>query len=238
MADVLKVPQKDVSGKTKFKVIKVLSAVLEDLHDTKSHEELSLTLKSIKVLFIPPPLECNESGDECASSSGGNAQGKNGQEINDSSTKPQAISQKVKQNASCQNLSQPVSQNIPNQNFLHNSMFRREFRIIGQICEVSQEDKLSYVSLKRQVETGLERGYSEKEIVNAIINAISPGLQICSYLEGSGSIPLARLRKILRSYYKEGSSSDLYQQLLIMSQNQNEEPVNFLLRAMDCKKNI
>ena len=56
--------------------------------------------------------------------------------------------------------------------------------------------KINYpVSLIRQVETGLERGYSEKEILNAIINAISPGLQIRSYLEGSGSIPLARLRK-------------------------------------------
>ena len=117
-------------------------------------------------------------------------------------------------------------------------MFRREFRIIGQIGEVGQREKLSYVSLIRQVEAGSERGYSGKEIVNAIINAISPGLRIRSYLEGSGSISLPRLRKILRSHYKGGSATDLYQQLLTMSQYQNEDSVNFFIRAMDCRQKI
>ena len=121
---------------------------------------------------------------------------------------------------------------------MQTSMFRREFKIMGQSGEVGQREKLSYVSLIRQIEVGLDRGYSEGEVVNAIIYSISPGLQIRSYLEGSGQISLARLRKILRSHYKEGSATDLYQELLTMSQEPKEDPVNFLIRAMDCRKKI
>ena len=249
IAGVLKVPQKDISGKTKFQVIKLLSGVLEGLYDEESSEEFSVTIKSIKDVYIPPPLEGDKSENEGTGSPESDGQANNGHETSDtqiSTTESQNVLQAVTQNFAHQSLSQPVPQNIshqnvsqlPDQNVLHNSMFRREFRIIGQVGEAGQKDKLSYVSLIRQVEAGLERGYSEKEIVNAIINAISPGLQIRSYLEGSGSIPLPRLRKILRSHYQEGSATDLYQQLLTMSQNQNEDPVNFLIRAMDCRQKI
>ena len=71
---------------------------------------------------------------------------------------------------------------------------------MGNIREVGQREKLSYASLIRQIEVGLDRGYSEGEVVNAIINSISPDLQIRSYLEGSGQISLARLKKILRTH--------------------------------------
>ena len=47
---------------------------------------------------------------------------------------------------------------------------------MGQIGEVGQREKLSYVSLIRQIEVGLDRGYSEGEVVNAVISSISPGL--------------------------------------------------------------
>ena len=42
----------------------------------------------------------------------------------------------------------------------------------------------------------------------------------------------------MRSHYKEGSATDLCQQLLTMTQNQNRDPVNFVIRAMDYKQNI
>ena len=131
-----------------------------------------------------------------------------------------------------------VAQQVAGDNAINNSLFRKKFRITGQVGEVGQKDKLSYISLKKQEETGLERGYSDKEVLNAAINAISPGLQVRSYLEGFGSITVPRLRKILCSHYKDGSATDLCQQLLTMSQNPNENPVNFLIRAMDCKQKI
>lgn len=63
IADILKVPQKDI-GKTKFQVLKMLSRVLEGLYGAKSPEEFSATMKSIKDVYVPPPLESDKSEKE------------------------------------------------------------------------------------------------------------------------------------------------------------------------------
>ena len=41
--------------------------------------------------------------------------------------------------------------------------------ISGQIGEPGQKDKLTYVSLTYQIDSGLERGYSDKDICDAVI---------------------------------------------------------------------
>ena len=216
LADKLKVPKKDVAGKSRLKLVKLLSAVYEDNCEKSTQEEFEALLTELKKFaeFSPPPLEGDE--EEESSTALGGAEGAKGDHT------------RIKTTHSTQ----------PDSLTMQTSMFRREFKIMGQIGEVGQREKLSYVSLIRQVEVGLDRGYSEGEVVNAIINSISPGLQIRSYLEGSGQISLARLRKILRSHYKEGSATDLYQELLTMSQEPKEDPVNFLIRAMDCRQKI
>ena len=53
IADVLKVPRKDVSGKTKFKLIKFLSTVLEDLHDSKSSDEFFQKASKRNINLLP-----------------------------------------------------------------------------------------------------------------------------------------------------------------------------------------
>ena len=48
------------------------------------------------------------------------------------------------------------------------SVLVREFKISGQIGEPGQHDTLTYVSLTHQIDSQLEKGYSEKEVCNAI----------------------------------------------------------------------
>ena len=110
----------------------------------------------------------------------------------------------------------------PQINF-QNSLLRHDFKIIGQVGEVGQMEKLSYISMIRQIEAGLAKGYSENEVVHAVTNAISPGLSIQSYLEGSGQLPLSHLHKIIHSHHKDGSATEIYQQLLVMTQDPKEE---------------
>ena len=45
------------------------------------------------------------------------------------------------------------------------SDFKRELKIIGQIREPGQKDKLSFVSLVRQIEGALQKGYKPQEVV-------------------------------------------------------------------------
>ena len=121
---------------------------------------------------------------------------------------------------------------------IQNSLLHCDFKIIGQVGEVGRKEKLSYISLICQIEAGLAKGYSENEVVHAVINAISPGLSIRRYLEGSGQLQLSHLCKIIHSHYKEGSATEIYQQLLVMTQDPKEDAINFLLRLMDTRQKI
>ncbi len=48
-------------------------------------------------------------------------------------------------------------------------LLRRDFKISGQTGEAGQSEKLTYISLNHQIESGLKRKYSEDEIVDAVI---------------------------------------------------------------------
>jgi len=72
--------------------------------------------------------------------------------------------------------------------------WHKDFKISGQIGELGQKDKLTFSSLARQIEHGLSKGFPELEIVDAVVRAISPGMQLRSYLEGKTNLNLPTLR--------------------------------------------
>lgn len=121
---------------------------------------------------------------------------------------------------------------------LGSAPWRKEYKISGQIGEPGQKDRLTFSSLARQIENGLSKGYSDLEIVDAVIRAIVPGLQLRNYLEGKKDLTLPTLRRILRSHYQERSATELYKQLTTDAQGQKETPQNFLLRTMDLRQKI
>ena len=49
------------------------------------------------------------------------------------------------------------------------SALRRQFKITGQIGERNRIDKLSYISLVRPVEAGIEQGFTEEEMKDRVI---------------------------------------------------------------------
>ena len=119
-----------------------------------------------------------------------------------------------------------------------NSLFRREFKIYGQINEQGKGDQLSFVSLSRQIEGAIEKGYTDKEVVEAVIKAMKPGMQLRSFVETVRDLTLPRLRQILISHYKEKSGTQLYQELATIFQGQKETPEAFLLRCLDLRQKI
>ena len=64
-----------------------------------------------------------------------------------------------------------------------NSLLQSEFRIKGQIGEPEQSDKLSFVSLIKQIDSGIGKGYEENEIIDGVIQAIMLSMKLRSYLE-------------------------------------------------------
>lgn len=115
---------------------------------------------------------------------------------------------------------------------------RREFKIIGQIGEPGQKDKLTFVSLVRQIESALSKGYPEAEVIDGVIRAIIPSMQLRSYLETIVDLTLPRLRAILRLHFQEKSATELYQQLTTIVQAPEESPQSFLIRALDLRQKV
>lgn len=112
--------------------------------------------------------------------------------------------------------------------------FRKEFKIHGQ---VDAEKGLPFVSLIRQIETGLKKGFTNVEITDAVIRAVPAGGMRC-YLEGKSELTLGSLRQILRAHYKEKSATELYSELCQLSQHTKESPTDFLLRALNLRQKI
>ena len=136
----------------------------------------------------------------------------------------------------------PLPQKLENptiKNMLEStSVFRRQFKIVGQIGHPDEKDKLSFTSLTRQVDSGLKQGYSEQKIVDGVIRAISAGMVLRSYVETFEDLSLERLRKILRNHYGVKNSTELYQSLASISQGPKESPQEFLMRALDLRQKI
>ncbi len=115
---------------------------------------------------------------------------------------------------------------------------RREFKICGQIGESGQRDKLSYLSLVRQIELGIEKGHTQTEVVEAVIRAVSPGLPLRDMLEIKRGLTLSALLTILKGHYRVDSSTELYHQLLNISQEPKETALNFVFRAIELKEKL
>ncbi len=116
--------------------------------------------------------------------------------------------------------------------------WNREFKISGQIGDPGQKDKLTFSSLAHQIEHGLSRGFSELEVVDAVIRAIAPGMQLRSYLEGKTNLTLPTLRRILRAHFQERGATELYKQLTSEVQSSKETPQSFLVRCLDLRQKI
>ena len=117
-------------------------------------------------------------------------------------------------------------------------VFRKEFKIEGQVGLESQKDKISFISLIRQIASGVSEGYSEAEIMDGVIRCISPAVQLRSYLETLQQCTLPQLRKMLRSYFQEKAPTELFQQLATTVQEPKDEPQAFIIRCMELRQKI
>lgn len=97
---------------------------------------------------------------------------------------------------------------------------------------------MPYSSLNKQIESALQKGYSEADIVDGVINSVAPTLHLRSYLESIQSLSLSQLRVILGSHFSEKSASEAYKELANCAQKSNETPLNFVMRALKLRQQV
>ena len=119
-------------------------------------------------------------------------------------------------------------------------LFKKEFKISGIITDTSSPDQLSFTGLIRQINTGISKGYKPEEICEGVIRSIQPASLLRSYLETMSitDLTLPRLRKILRTHYKEKSSTELFQELSNLVQLPKEDTQSYLIRALNLRQKV
>jgi hypothetical protein len=118
------------------------------------------------------------------------------------------------------------------------SCWRKDLKLAGLIGDTAGDKTISYMNFLHQVQAAKDKGYSEIEIVNAIIWAIQPGARLRGYLEGRTDLTLGVVQKAIRTDYQEKSSTELYQELCNSTQGQSESAQNFLYRALEIRQKI
>ena len=165
IASHLSIPEDQTEGKSKFKLLQVIRLSIESSIAKGNNEDSSKLLKDL-ISFIkgtPPPLEGEEDPEMEAKKKYELLIQKQKEELE------QAISDlKLAQGESAVKKSvADKSQDTTVSVDLKSSVFRREFHIKGQIGEPNQTDKLSYIALVKQIDSAVERGYTQNEIVDS-----------------------------------------------------------------------
>ena len=121
-------------------------------------------------------------------------------------------------------------------------MWRREFKIKGQIGKPGEKDsKLDFLALKRQIDAGIEKGHSESEIIEAVINQATGAPELRSVLLSSLGMKVDGpdgLIELLQSYFLESDAGDLMTQVSTAKQSPKEDPQTFLLSVVHLKNRI
>ncbi len=113
-------------------------------------------------------------------------------------------------------------------------------KIAGTIGDIGGKDKLSFCGLIRQISAAHAKGYSKSEVVEAVIRALSPGSLLRGYSESIHikDLHLPKLRRLLRSHYKEKSATELFQDLMTLVQGPKEDAQAFLMRALNLRQKV
>ena len=113
---------------------------------------------------------------------------------------------------------------------------RREFKLHGgQISDVGSDT--SYSNLCKQIDEGLQEGFTEAEMIRSVIKIIKPGT-FKEMLANKCDLTMDELKRFLRSHIRDKNSTELFQELSNAKQLDKESPQQFLYRMMGLKQRV
>lgn len=113
---------------------------------------------------------------------------------------------------------------------------RREFKLHGgQICDAGCD--MSFNCLCKQMDEGLQEGFSESEIIRAVLKITKPGT-FKEMLVNKDDLTIDGLKRFLRSHIRDKNVTELFQELASARQSDKESPQQFLYRIMGLKQRV
>ena len=237
VCEKLKIEKSDFEGKSRFATVRILTKGIEKLLDKLKDEEKVAFLKQTLEMINPKTRDTETP----AETSGVDEEVRQemDREVYLQKEKQKRDLEAIQTRFAIMTGQTGVEQENPEANLGSlRPILKRDFRILGTIGSQGTRDQLSFISLSRQIESGKEKGYSDREVIDAIIKSIAPGLPLKDYLEAMRETGLPTVIKIIRAHYQEKNASELYASLSSLVQTPNEEPQNFLLRALNLREKI
>ena len=111
------------------------------------------------------------------------------------------------------------------------SLVRKELKVKGQIGEVGQKDKLTYVSLRHQIKQARQTDYTYREVINA-------GLTLRTVLETTPNFKLDRLTQFLEAHYELKNVHDLWNTMTTILQFPEKSVHTFVMRCLEVRQKI
>ena len=111
------------------------------------------------------------------------------------------------------------------------------WKISGTIG-IDTENKMTYASLKYQVEYAKKMNYPETLICSAIIKAICPSNHVRAYLENSPDIDLVNMLDILHSHCTEQDSASYFTEMQNASQDPLDTPIQFITKLLVLRQKV
>ena len=166
LAEHVGLESKEYKGKSKLAMSRIVRAKVEvELEQTESKVEYLTELKNF-IAGTPPPLE--ETGQNKEES----VKPKLEYEVQCKQFEEMMESYKKKMEQASIKQEDTKAPKEGNVSLIDvKTALRRDFKIMGVIGGEEQKDRLSFVSLIRQIDAGLEKGYKEREIIDAVIRA-------------------------------------------------------------------
>lgn len=113
---------------------------------------------------------------------------------------------------------------------------RREFKLHGgQISDVGSD--ISYSNLCKQIDEGMQEGFTESEIIRTVLKVIKPGT-FRDMLTNKSDLTVDELKRFLRAHIRDKSSTELFQELSNARQQDKESPQQFLYKIMGLKQRV
>ena len=114
----------------------------------------------------------------------------------------------------------------------------KPFKISGKIGKPGPKDCLAYSSLIFQIENSLKKGYSEVNVIDGVINAVSHETELRQYLGGRGELEPVSIGNILRNHYKEKDAITYFTSLSTTRRGSNESFLDFVLWLMNQEESV
>lgn len=112
----------------------------------------------------------------------------------------------------------------------------KDFKLSGTID--GGTTALSYCQLTRDIANAKQKGYKDEEIISGVLRAVKAGSELKKYLEGRQDLTLERLNSLLRLHYNEKSPTELYHELMELTQRHSESGRDYVMRGMALRDKI